>query len=33
MDIPDLFKILLKSGRDCVAFPLRKYWLDIQAYG
>jgi dTDP-glucose pyrophosphorylase len=28
-DIPDLFKRLLEAHRECVAFPLREYWVDI----
>ncbi|OXS79277.1 nucleotidyltransferase family protein [Domibacillus enclensis] len=28
-DMPDLFKILIGTGKEAAAFPLREYWLDI----
>lgn len=28
-DMPELFKLLLDSGRQAAVFPLREYWMDI----
>ncbi|MGA7802785.1 MAG: nucleotidyltransferase family protein [Gammaproteobacteria bacterium] len=29
LDMPDLFKKLMRAGRETAAFPIREYWMDI----
>ena len=28
-DMPQVFEALMGAGRDCAAFPIREYWLDV----
>ena len=29
LDMPDLFKLIIDSGKDTAVFPIREYWMDV----